>query len=84
MVFADGLFYEYMGHFNKDTPTDNMARLIAFAKKGYLLSNSKGKIPISVDPYDKLWSMLMQEISESGGLLNVLLMRDEVGGEPNY
>lgn len=85
MLFSGPLFYEYMGVFSRDAlnPSDNLSKILAFARKGYLDSISKGKIPISVDPWDKLWSMLVQEIEESGGFHNVLLILDD-SGTPNY
>lgn len=79
MLFSGPLFYECMGVFPKTiiNPSDTFAKIFAFARTGYLNSISKGKIPISVDPWDKLWSMLVQEIEESGGFHNVLLMLDD-------
>jgi len=54
-----------------------------FALEEYKYTNIKGLIPEEISFWKKLKAILDSELEESGGLINLLLLKDE-NGVPNY
>jgi hypothetical protein len=81
-LLVDGFFYEF--------PMDrldphNQDHVILFTEKYEALASNKGQIPVDVSSFtSKLIAMMSSELEDSGGLFNVLLMRSEEDGEPNW
>ena len=67
-----GRFYVYKGGYEIED-------MHQFAIEEYEKASVKGQIPVAPGAWEKLWSMMKEEIEENGGVLNTLMMKDEDG-----
>jgi hypothetical protein len=51
--------------------------LIKFATEDYDTAKIHGRIPVEPTLFEKLWKIIVMGIEDSGGMVNMLMMKDD-------